>query len=144
MGLMQSFDAILFPADGRPPHVVSLMTSLASFSNPHTPAQMNAGRVRHPEVHMEYIVEDPNTRAWHYLVRAAAAPRPATLSHHTRPNILDCRGAIYDEREVRKPTHHLLPCHPRDGMPFFVNRTVRDIQCKGCSCVEPETTFFLS
>ena len=68
MDLMQSFDAILFPADGRPPHVVSLMMSPASFSNPHTPAQTNAARVPHPEVHMEYIAEDPNMRAWHYLV----------------------------------------------------------------------------
>ena len=69
MDLMQSFDAILFPSDGRPPHVVSLMTSPASFANPHIPAQTNAARVPHPEVLMEYIAEDPNMRAWHYLVR---------------------------------------------------------------------------
>lgn len=73
MDLMQSFDAILFPADGRPPHVVSLMTSPASFSNPHphVPAQTSTARVPHPEVHMEYIAEDPNNpnlRAWHYQV----------------------------------------------------------------------------
>ena len=68
MDLMQSFDAILFPADGRPPHVVSLMTSPASFSNPHAPAQTSTARVPHPEVHMEYIAEDPNSRAWHYQV----------------------------------------------------------------------------
>ena len=67
MDLMQSFDAILFPADGRPPHVVSLMTSPASFSNPHAPAQ-SAARIPHPEVHMEYIAEDPNLRAWHFQV----------------------------------------------------------------------------
>jgi len=84
MDLMQSFDAILFPADGRPPHVVSLMTSPASFSNPHTPAQTNAARVPHPEVHMEYIAEDPNMRAWHYQVRAAAAPPLAILTHTPR------------------------------------------------------------
>ena len=65
---MQSFDAILFPADGRPPHVVSLMTSPASFSNPHAPAQTGTARVPHPEVHMEYIAEDRNLRAWHYQV----------------------------------------------------------------------------
>ena len=68
MDLMQSFDAILFPADGRPPHVVSLMTSPASFSNPHAPAQTSAARIPHPEVHMEYIAEDPNLRAWHFQV----------------------------------------------------------------------------
>jgi hypothetical protein len=70
MDLMQSFDAILFPADGRPPHVVSLMTSPASFSNPHAPAQTSTARIPHPEVHMEYIAEDPNMRAWNYFVRA--------------------------------------------------------------------------
>src|SRR5579863_5495464 len=69
MDLMQSFDAILFPADGRPPHVVSLMTSPASFSNhPHAPAQTSAVRIPHPEVHMEYIAEDPNLRAWDFQV----------------------------------------------------------------------------
>lgn len=68
MDLMQSFDAILFPADGRPPHVVSLMTSPASFNNPQAPAQTSTARVPHPEVHMEYIAEDPNLRAWHYQV----------------------------------------------------------------------------
>jgi hypothetical protein len=67
MDLMQSFDAILFPADGRPPHVVSLMTSPQSF-NPHALTQTDTARVPHPEVHMEYIAEDPNIRAWHYQV----------------------------------------------------------------------------
>ena len=93
MDLMQSYDAILFPADGRPPHVVSLMTSPASFSNPHTPAQTNAAaaRVPHPEVHMEYIAEDPNMRAWHYMVRCAHPHSRFQLSSahmppHSRPS----------------------------------------------------------
>ena len=114
MDLMQSFDAILFPADGRPPHVVSLMTSPASFSNPHTPAQMNPARIPHPEVHMEYIAEDANMRAWHYLVRGCVRPLHAlqTLSHrHTRHFFLDRRGARHDEQEVRKSIYHLLPRH---------------------------------
>ena len=70
MDLMQSFDAILFPADGRLPHIVSLMTSPAFF-NPHAlvqPAQASMARIPHPEVHMEYIAKDPNLRAWHYQV----------------------------------------------------------------------------
>jgi hypothetical protein len=62
MNLMQSFDAILFPADRRPPHVISLMTSSVSFSNPHAPAQMSMAHVPHLEVHMEYIAEDPMMR----------------------------------------------------------------------------------
>ncbi|KAN0131034.1 hypothetical protein V8E53_011167 [Lactarius tabidus] len=107
MDLMQSFDAILFPADGRPPHVVSLMTSPASFSNPHTPAQTNAARVPHPEVHMEYIAEDPNMRAWHYLIVEA----------------LDMMN-----KKFANPYIIYYPVISRDGMPFPVNRTVRDIQ----------------
>ncbi|KAH9019474.1 hypothetical protein EDB84DRAFT_1403572 [Lactarius hengduanensis] len=107
MDLMQSFDAILFPADGRPPHVVSLMTSPASFSNPHTPAQTNAARVPHPEVHMEYIAEDPNMRAWHYQTVEA----------------LDMMN-----KKFANPYIVYYPVVSRDGMPFPVNRTVRDIQ----------------
>jgi hypothetical protein len=70
MDLMESFDAIMFPADGRPPHVVSLMTTPASFSNPRALVQTSTARVPHPEVHMEYIAEDLNIRAWHYQVCA--------------------------------------------------------------------------
>ncbi|KAN0141544.1 hypothetical protein V8E53_000006 [Lactarius tabidus] len=106
MDLMRSFDAILFPADGRPPHVVSLMTSPASFSNPHTPAQTNAARVPHPEVHMEYITEDPDMRAWHYLIIEA----------------LDMMN-----KKFANPYIIYYPAISRDGMPFPVNRTVRDI-----------------
>ena len=50
MDLMQSFDAILFQADGRPPHVVSLMTCLMSFNNLHAPVQTSMARVPHPKV----------------------------------------------------------------------------------------------
>jgi hypothetical protein len=114
MDLMQSFDAILFPADGRPPHVVSLMTSPTSFSNLHTPAQTNAACVPHPEVHMEYIAEDPNMRAWYYQVRAAAAPPFAILSHtplSLEKKNLDRRSARHDEKEVCEPLHFLLSRH---------------------------------
>jgi len=87
MDLMQSFDAILFPADGRPPHVVSLMTSPASFSNPHAPAQTSAARVPHPEVHMEYIAEDPNLRAWHFQVCCALFSVATSRVRHHAPSI---------------------------------------------------------
>jgi hypothetical protein len=66
MDLVQPFDAILFPADGRLPHIVSLMTTPVSLSYSHALAQTSMARVPHPEVHMEYIAEDPNLRAWHY------------------------------------------------------------------------------
>ena len=128
MDLMQSFDAILFPADGRPPHVVSLMTSPASFSNPHAPAQTSTARVPHPEVHMEYIAEDPNLRAWHYQVctvfffyyyRGVSSPcslhgflfstHPAPCTPPNGVNPLVRRRARHDEQEVRAAVHNLLP-----------------------------------
>ncbi|KAH9987905.1 hypothetical protein BJV74DRAFT_796376 [Russula compacta] len=107
MDLMQSFDAILFPADGRPPHVVSLMTSPASFSNPHVPAQTSTARIPHPEVHMEYIAEDPNIRAWYFQFVEA----------------LDMMN-----KKFANPYIIYYPVVSRDGMPFPANRTVRDIQ----------------
>ncbi|KAI9510977.1 hypothetical protein F5148DRAFT_473249 [Russula earlei] len=107
MDLMQSFDAILFPADGRPPHVVSLMTSPTSFSNPHAPAQTSTARIPHPEVHMEYIAEDPNMRAWHFQFVEA----------------LDMMN-----KKFANPYIIYYPVVSRDGMPFPVNRTVRDMQ----------------
>ncbi|KAI0260920.1 hypothetical protein BC834DRAFT_973049 [Gloeopeniophorella convolvens] len=107
MDMMQSYDAILFPADGRPPHVVSLMTSPASLASPHAPGQTSAARVPHPEVHMEYIAEDPNRRAWHYQAVEA----------------LDGMN-----KKFASPYMIYFPVLSRDGMPFPVNRTVRDIQ----------------
>jgi hypothetical protein len=106
MDLMQSFDAILFPADGRPPHVVSLMTSPASFSNPHAPAQTSTARIPHPEVHMEYIAEDPNIRAWHYQVCAIFLYHPlghrCSLLAASSWGFLPLNQLIYIERRTTR------------------------------------------
>ena len=59
-----TYDAILFPADGRSPHIVQLLTSSTSGSNPYNSA--NGGRIVHPETHMEYIAESLGPRAWAY------------------------------------------------------------------------------
>jgi hypothetical protein len=73
------FDAVIwrYPVPGRrvPPTRVSLLASPVSFSNPHAQAQTSTARAPHPEVHMEYIAEDP-IRAWHYQVRAFFLPSP--------------------------------------------------------------------
>ncbi|KAI0052561.1 hypothetical protein FA95DRAFT_1483235 [Auriscalpium vulgare] len=108
MDQLYSFDAILFPADGRPPHVVALMTSPASFTNPHAlQASADDARFPHPEVYMDYIAENIGPRAWHYqLVEALDGMN----KKFTNPYI------IY------------FPVVSRDGMPFPVNKSVREIQ----------------
>lgn len=69
MDQMVAFDAILFPSDGRPPHVVPLMTSPASFADPRSPhVGSSTARVPHPEVYMDYIAEGMGQRAWGYQV----------------------------------------------------------------------------
>jgi hypothetical protein len=109
MDLMQSFDAILFPADGRPPHVVSLMTSPASFSNPHAPAQTSAARIPHPEVHMEYIAEDPNLRAWHYQVWPRTAFLNSLLGTHKSLVVPHRCEAPIDAMHLLSPSrYHIL------------------------------------
>lgn len=65
---MIAFDAILFPADGRPPHLVALMTSPMSGLDPHCVSSRQA-RMPHPEVHMDYVAEGLGSQAWHYQVR---------------------------------------------------------------------------
>jgi hypothetical protein len=67
MDQLVGFDAILFPSDGRPPHLVQLMTS--PMTTP-TPATVGTPRLPHPEVHMEYIAEGLGPRAWRYHVIA--------------------------------------------------------------------------
>lgn len=68
MDLMVAFDAIMFPSDGRPPHLVALTTS--SFLT-QDPLSLSAKQTRmpHPEVHMDYIAEGLGSRAWRYRVR---------------------------------------------------------------------------
>ncbi|TFY81481.1 hypothetical protein EWM64_g2540 [Hericium alpestre] len=113
MDQLYSFDALLFPSDGRPPHVVALMTSPASFTDPHS-LQMTANvaqsRVPHPEVYMDYIAEIPGQRAWNYqLVEALDGMN----KKFTNPYII------------------FYPVHSRDMMPFPVNKSIREIQGKG-------------
>lgn len=68
MDKMISYDAILFPADERAPHLVPLMTSNASsFSQPGQSSQQPQpamGRIPHPEMYMNFIAEGVGPRAW--------------------------------------------------------------------------------
>lgn len=85
MEQMLAFDAIVFPADDRPPHLVALMTT-ALHGHPHEHGHghihghvhghihqpsppYRCGRMPHPEVFMDYISEGLGPRAWKFHVR---------------------------------------------------------------------------
>ncbi|KAI0056969.1 hypothetical protein BV25DRAFT_1872574 [Artomyces pyxidatus] len=105
MDQFKSFDAILFPADGRPPCVVPLMTSPALFITPHSP-QPNQARIPHPELYMEYIAANVE-RAWqHQCVEA-----------------LDCMN-----KKFTNPYIVYFPVISHDGLPFPVNKIVKEMQ----------------
>jgi hypothetical protein len=106
MDQIAAFDAILFPSDGRPPHLVSLMTSPVAGSPHHLP-QGGPTRLPHPEVFMDYIAEGLGPRAWKYhLVEA-----------------LDGMN-----RKFTNPYIVFYPTVSRDGMPFPTNKCIREIQ----------------
>ncbi|EJF63048.1 hypothetical protein BD309DRAFT_849160 [Dichomitus squalens] len=103
---MSTYDAIVFPADDRPPHVVPLMTTAVSLPTVYA-EPYRCGRAPHPEVYMDYIADQLGSHAWQYhLVEA-----------------LD--GMI-----KKFPTPYILfyPVISRDGMPFPVNKCIREIQ----------------
>lgn len=73
MDQMLGFDAILFPSDGRAPHLVKLMTSPMPGPDPHS-SDAQQTRMPHPEVHMDYVAE-VGSRAWQYHVRVPQSPQ---------------------------------------------------------------------
>lgn len=70
MDQFTSFDAILFPSDGRPPHIVSLMTSPMTMPGHHASYTTPPSRMPHPEVYMDYIAEGLGPRSWKYQVNS--------------------------------------------------------------------------
>ncbi|KAI0662942.1 hypothetical protein C8Q70DRAFT_481189 [Cubamyces menziesii] len=103
---MTTFDAIVFPADDRPPHVVPLMTS--AHGVPSGQAEpYRCGRVPHPEVYMDYIADQLGSQAWRYHLIEAL-----------------------DGMLKKFPTPYIVfyPVVSRDGMPFPVNKCIREIQ----------------
>ena len=98
MDQMLAFDAILFPADERPPHLVSLMTSplTTPINNPAEPYR--CGRMPHPEMYMDYIAEGLGPRSWRFQVRdpppyiAVLGLHPLTLISSPRQVIEQLEG----------------------------------------------------
>jgi hypothetical protein len=105
MDQMLSFDAILFPSDGRAPHLVKLMTSPMPGLNPNLLDSQQA-RMPHPEVHMDYIAEI-GSRAWQYHVRTV---QKNYLSRNTESPVA-CRSPGWYEQELHEPIHNFLPNH---------------------------------
>ncbi|TFK43306.1 hypothetical protein BDQ12DRAFT_718535 [Crucibulum laeve] len=107
MDHLTAYDAILFPSDGRPPSLVQLMTSPMSMPTHHASYTTSPSRMPHPEVHMDYIAEGLGPRAWKYQLVEA----------------LDGMN-----RKFANPYIIFYPTVSRDGMPFPINKTIRDIQ----------------
>lgn len=115
---MLTFDAIVFPADDRPPHIVPLMTTTlvvsAGGAEPY-----RCGRVPHPEVYMDYIADQLGSQAWGYHVRTD----PSHLPYHVLRATAPCRiliaglSAVY-LREFADPLELL----PSLLSPVFSNR----------------------
>ncbi|KAF8076013.1 hypothetical protein FPV67DRAFT_1664326 [Lyophyllum atratum] len=114
MDQLHTFEAILFPADGRQPSLVQLMTS--PMTTPHHGTYTSApSRMPHPgglhglrELQASpWVAEGLGSRAWKYhLVEA-----------------LDGMN-----RKFTNPYVIFYPTVSRDGMPFPVNKSIREIQ----------------
>lgn len=68
MDTLLSYDAIIFPADGRPPHLIDLSASPVSQTDPFTGQLILVSVLPHPEVHMDNIADNMDRRAWRWQV----------------------------------------------------------------------------
>ena len=101
---MLEFDAMLFPSDGRAPHLVKLVTSPMLGPDPHS-LNSQQPRMPHPEVHMDYIAE-LGSRAWKYHVCNVQWTEICPFWLNT------ARGSPrWYESELHKPIRHFLSHH---------------------------------
>ncbi|KAI0733465.1 hypothetical protein C8Q72DRAFT_967355 [Fomitopsis betulina] len=107
MDQMLAFDAILFPADERPPHLVSLMTSPLTTPLNNPPEPYRCGRMPHPEMYIDYIAEGLGPRSWRFQV------------------IELLEGMT---KKFATPFIIFYPIVSRDGMPFPINKCIKEIQ----------------
>ncbi|CCM04031.1 uncharacterized protein FIBRA_06188 [Fibroporia radiculosa] len=107
MDQMLSFDAIVFPADDRPPHLVSLMTSPLTMQISNMPEPFRCNRVPHAEMYMDYVADTLGPRAWSFQV------------------VDQLEGM---RQKFPTPYIAFYPIVSRDGMPFPVNKGIREIQ----------------
>ncbi|EPS93121.1 hypothetical protein FOMPIDRAFT_1056254 [Fomitopsis schrenkii] len=107
MDQMLAFDAILFPADERPPHLVALMTSPFTNQVGNQPEPHRCGRMPHPEMYIDYIAEGLGPRSWRFQVIELLE---GMTKNFATPFII------------------FYPTVSRDGMPFPVNKCIKEIQ----------------
>ncbi|TDL29799.1 hypothetical protein BD410DRAFT_834050 [Rickenella mellea] len=103
-----TYDALLFPADGRQPHLVELMTSPVTQTNPQTGQLVLVSVMPHPEVHMDGIAEGQDAGVpWRYQI------------------IESLDGMT---RSFANPYILFYPVRPRPGTFFPLNKAIREIQ----------------
>ncbi|KLO16379.1 hypothetical protein SCHPADRAFT_887856 [Schizopora paradoxa] len=107
MDTLLSYDAIIFPADGRPPHLIELSASPVSQTDPFTGQLILVSVLPHPEVHMDNIADNMDRRAWRW-------------------QLVDSLDGM--TRTFANPYIIFYPVIPRIGDSFPVNRTIREIQ----------------
>src|SRR5258707_11282306 len=117
MDRMSAFQAFLFPSDGRPPHVVDLMTSPASFTDPHSlHAMSSTSRIPHPEVYMDYIAEGLGSRAWACQVCLVFdAPAPLLTGYMDAQQFVEALDGM--NKKFANPNIIFYPVIFRDGIP---------------------------
>lgn len=127
MDQMLAFDAILFPADERPPHLVSLMTSPLTTPLNNPPEPYRCGRMPHPEMYIDYIAEGLGPRSWRFQVRDLVSQciHPLTLPSTPRQVIELLEGMT---KKFATPFIIFYPIVSRDGMPFPINKCIKEIQ----------------
>ncbi|KZT26904.1 hypothetical protein NEOLEDRAFT_1177089 [Neolentinus lepideus HHB14362 ss-1] len=112
---MRSYQAILIPSDGRPPSLVPLATSPVAVADPFTAQPTQTTRMPHPEVYMDYIAEALGARAWQY---------------HWLLLIQTVEALDGMNKKFATPYIIFYPVISRDGMPFPVNKCIREMQGK--------------
>ena len=132
MDQMLAFDAILFPADERPPHLVSLMTSPLTTPPNNPPEPYRCGRMPHPEMYMDYIAEGLGPRSWRFQVRDPPS-RSYVLSSSVRSRYLQLPRQVIEllegmTKKFATPFVVFYPTVSRDGMPFPINKCIKEVQ----------------
>lgn len=98
-------EALLFPADGRTPHLVELMSSIITNVDPMT-GQVFQQRIAHPQVHMNYIASNTTHCVWESRI---------------------IRNILY-ARNFQYPYVVFFPILSQSGAPFPVNLNIKEIQ----------------
>ncbi|KAG5352809.1 hypothetical protein C0989_000354 [Termitomyces sp. Mn162] len=126
-----TYDAILFPSDGkelvrcyRPLFLTSQLGRQPSLVRLMT-------RIPHPEVYMDYVREIPPLMA-HHLIRyctyicmqIAEGLGPRAWKYH----LVEALDGM--NRKFTNPYIIFYPIVSRDGMPFPVNKSIREIQAR--------------